>query len=111
MQSTQGTVWDRLTADLASLAGSDHCVTPADMFALPVEHSHPASPPCWPTAKRRVYDEERRVFVALCRCIGTLAKATFVRGSRTAGMAALSKRFDLSQDRLRAVLEHMDAVS
>ena len=108
MQSVAGSAWDRLTSDLASLAGQSHIEAPASMFALSVEHSHPASPPCWPVAKRRVYDEERRVFMALCRRIGTQVKAAFVRGSRTAGVAALAARYELSQDRLRAVLDHIE---
>lgn len=109
MQSTVGNAWDRLTADLAALAGQSHLDAPADMFALPVEHTHPASPPCWPVAARRTYDAERRAFAALCRRIGAQVKAAFVKGSRTDGVAALAKRFEISQDRLRAVLDHMAA--
>jgi len=95
--------------ELALLAGQNHRQRPAESFSIPEEHSHPSSPFCWPVAKRRVYDEERRVLVALCQRIGAQVKAAFVRGSRTAGVAALAARYELSQDRLHALLDYLEA--
>lgn len=109
MQSTQGMAWDRLTTDLASLAGQDHRERPADMFALAVEHAHPASPACWPCAARHVFNDERRRFMALVRRIGADAHRIYVKGSRTHGVAQLAARYAVTLRTMREVLEHMEA--
>lgn len=108
MQSTIGNSWNRLTADLAALAGQSHRERPADMFALSVEHTHPASPPCWPVSKTHRYDADRREFAAVVRRIGVQAKAIFAKGSRTAGVAALAARFGVTLPTMRDVLAHME---
>jgi hypothetical protein len=105
MQATQGNAWDRLTADLAALAGKDHRKRPADSFVLADEHTHAASPPCWPRRLRQVYSHDTRELIALERAIGAEARATHVRSSRTFGTAALAKRYYVPLETMRAVLE------
>ena len=96
MQATQGNAWDRLTADLAELAGKDHREAPANMFALSVEHMHPASPPCWPRRLTRVYSHETREFIDQDRTIGALVRSLHKSGSRLFGAKALAARFEVS---------------
>lgn len=106
MQSTQGGVWDRLANDLTSLAYQNHRQRPIESFAIPDEHSHPASPFCWPIAKTQRYDVGTREFAALVRRIGAEATRDHVKGSRTHGTASLAARYGLDVSIMRDVLEH-----
>jgi hypothetical protein len=105
MQSTQGSAWDRLTVDLASLAGANHRERQAEPFELADEHMHPASPPCWPRKQRHIYSADTRELLALERTIGAEVRATYVRRSPEFGVAALARRFDVAVSMIAVLLD------